>query len=102
MERKIKSKILRWKESGNRTALMIKGARQVGKTYIVNEFGNECYQHFLRIDCKDETFDDGFWGGEAKDIIRRITLRYTSFRAEGGTRSCSWTRSRTAPRPCPR
>lgn len=40
MFRKIKSSIIEWNESSNK-ALMITGARQVGKTYIIREFLNE-------------------------------------------------------------
>lgn len=62
---------------------MILGARQVGKTYIVNKFG-ESYTHYLNIDLSEESFDDGFWTGSAEDILRRITGRYPSFRIEAG------------------
>ncbi len=40
MFRKIKSSLIEWNESSNK-ALMIIGARQVGKTYIIREFLNE-------------------------------------------------------------
>lgn len=40
MFRKIKSSLIEWNESSNK-ALMITGARQVGKTYIIREFLNE-------------------------------------------------------------
>lgn len=39
MERKITALLQKWKDSGDETALMVKGARQVGKTYIIDEFG---------------------------------------------------------------
>ncbi len=50
MYRKITSKLKEWYENGNK-ALMITGARQVGKTYIIREFlkenvGNEYYVEF--------------------------------------------------------
>ena len=39
MERKVMKDLLEWKKSKKRKPLLIYGARQVGKTYIVKEFG---------------------------------------------------------------
>ncbi len=36
-------KLYKWKESKNRKPLIIEGARQVGKTWLMKEFGNEAY-----------------------------------------------------------
>ena len=44
MERFIMSKLLKWKNSNNRKPLILKGARQVGKTYILKQFGKENYE----------------------------------------------------------
>ena len=48
-----KRKIIRflrdWKNLHHKEALLIKGARQVGKTTIVREFGRRNYQHFVEI-----------------------------------------------------
>ncbi len=41
MKRFITEKLLDWKNSKDRKPLILKGARQVGKTYILKEFG-EC------------------------------------------------------------
>ena len=43
MKRKIMSDLIEWKNSKNRKPLILKGARQVGKTYILKEFGNKYY-----------------------------------------------------------
>ncbi len=45
MERKIIKKLLIWKNSPNRMPLLIQGARQVGKTYILLEFGKQYYKN---------------------------------------------------------
>lgn len=39
LKRKIYGKMLDWKNSENKKCLVIKGARQVGKTYLVRVFG---------------------------------------------------------------
>ena len=44
MKRKIYQKLLKWKNSSQRKPLVLMGARQVGKTYLVNLFGNNEYQ----------------------------------------------------------
>ena len=51
MKRKIYKKLLKWKESSNgTTALLIDGARRVGKSYIVEKFAKENYKSYIIID----------------------------------------------------
>ena len=45
MERKIMKKLLEWKDNKNRKPLILRGARQVGKTYILQQFGKENYKN---------------------------------------------------------
>jgi len=51
MKRKIYSRLLDWKKnSSSETALLIEGARRVGKSYIVEEFAKAEYKSYLLID----------------------------------------------------
>ena len=51
MKRKIYEKLLEWKENSNgKTALLIDGARRVGKSYIVEKFAQENYKNYIIID----------------------------------------------------
>ena len=51
MRRKIYDKLLQWKQEKNgTTALMIEGARRVGKSYIAKEFARNEYDPFILID----------------------------------------------------
>ena len=51
MKRKIYNDIIKWKnESNGSTALLIEGARRVGKSYIVEEFAKENYKSYILID----------------------------------------------------
>lgn len=51
MKRKIYNDILKWKnESNGRTALLIEGARRVGKSYIAEKFAKENYKSYILID----------------------------------------------------
>ena len=50
MKRKIYQDLIKWKEKNGRTALLIEGARRVGKSYIVHEFAQKEYRSFIMID----------------------------------------------------
>lgn len=49
MKRKIYDKLLEWKNTTNNKPLMVLGARQVGKTYIIKEFCKENFENFIEI-----------------------------------------------------
>lgn len=50
MKRKIYQNLIKWKENNGKTALLIDGARRVGKSYIVEEFARENYKSYIIID----------------------------------------------------
>lgn len=51
LKRKIYDKLVKWKEeSKGKTALLIEGARRVGKTTITQKFGKENYRSYALID----------------------------------------------------
>ncbi len=51
MRRRIYSELEKWKqEEAGRTALLIAGARRVGKSYIAEDFGRAEYKSYLLID----------------------------------------------------
>lgn len=50
MKRKIYNKLLEWKNNGGKSALLIQGARRVGKSYIAEEFGRNEYNTYILID----------------------------------------------------
>lgn len=49
MEREIIKKLIEWKNSKKRKPLILQGARQVGKTYIIKEFGNRYYENVVYV-----------------------------------------------------
>ena len=49
MKRKIEQQLLKWKQMPNKKPLLIKGARQVGKTYSIRAFGKENYKYMVEI-----------------------------------------------------
>lgn len=54
MKRDIYEELLRWKNNLNRKPLVITGARQVGKTWIMREFGRNEYDDVVYINCDNE------------------------------------------------
>ncbi|MBD5533851.1 MAG: ATP-binding protein [Lachnospiraceae bacterium] len=63
MYRKIMSFLKAWKESKYRKPLILQGARQVGKTYTILEFGRNCYENVAYFNFEtnpklNETFEE--------------------------------------------
>lgn len=53
MKRKIYNNLLYWKENSIDTPLMIIGARQIGKTYVINEFCKNEFENYIYINLLD-------------------------------------------------
>ena len=49
MEREIIKDLVKWKNSKNRKPLIVHGARQVGKTYIIKQFGKKNYDNLIYV-----------------------------------------------------
>ena len=77
LKRKIYDKLLDWKENHTDTCLMVLGARQVGKTYIVREFGKNEYKSFIELNfIKQKELKEIFNGSlDAETIYKRMTAQ---------------------------
>ena len=53
MKRKIYNELLKWKETSIDNPLMVIGARQIGKTYIINEFCKNEFENYIYINLLD-------------------------------------------------
>ena len=51
MKRFIYDELKKWKQSEARKPLIMYGARQVGKTYIIKEFGEQEYDSLVYVNC---------------------------------------------------
>ena len=49
MERNAMKSLIDWKNKKNRKPLLLYGARQVGKTYLVKEFGNKYFKDIIYV-----------------------------------------------------
>ena len=56
MERTIYTQLLEWKHSTDRKPLILLGARQVGKTYILKQFGSREFSNMVYINCHNNEF----------------------------------------------
>ncbi|SKB49861.1 hypothetical protein SAMN06296386_101275 [Lachnospiraceae bacterium] len=54
MERLVYKKLVEWKNKKDRKPLIINGARQVGKTWLLKEFGTREYKNTAYINCDEE------------------------------------------------
>lgn len=54
MERKFTSKLIEWKNDIDKLPLMLIGARQVGKTYIIKKFAEDYYEDLVYLNFEQE------------------------------------------------
>lgn len=54
MKRNIDNSLLNWKKEEKRKVLLVRGARQIGKTYSLRELGKS-FEHFLEVNFEEET-----------------------------------------------
>lgn len=74
MERSIYSSLKKWKESPTHKPLILQGARQVGKTYILKEFGAREYSEVVYINCDDNNdMQNMFVDYDVDRIIRSLS-----------------------------
>ena len=86
LRRKIDSYLYRWRTDEARKPLIIKGARQIGKTSSIMQFATAHYDNVVAINFVLEQkfkriFDDGY---DVDSIIKNITLIDQSLKFEAG------------------
>ncbi|MDR2205278.1 MAG: AAA family ATPase [Flavobacteriaceae bacterium] len=77
MERKLMSELLKWKDKSGRKPLLLEGARQVGKTYLLKDFGKRYFKNTAYINFQNPSVEliDLFNGSiEPKRIITMLEL----------------------------
>ena len=75
MKRKLYDELIRWKGGKGRKPLLLTGARQVGKTYLLNEFADKEFKKkvYLNLDKDKERFKAVFESSIApEEIIARL------------------------------
>ena len=64
MKRKITEQLEKWKNSSARKPLILNGARQVGKTFILREFGKEYYKNTVYVNLESNSSVASFFGSD--------------------------------------
>jgi predicted AAA+ superfamily ATPase len=77
LKRKMTDELKKWKTNPAHLCLMVKGARQVGKTYIIDTFAKKNYKHYIYINFVETPAYEAIFAGDLdiETIIKQITLR---------------------------
>lgn len=74
MERLAYKRLLEWKNSKDRKPLILNGARQVGKTWLLKEFGSREYESIAYINCdEDESVKRVFSDFDTDRLVRAFS-----------------------------
>lgn len=66
--------LVEWKNSPHRKPLILEGARQVGKTWLIDEFGPKEFKYYIKINCENNPeVSDLFSDYDIKRILRVIS-----------------------------
>ena len=73
--RKVEQRLEQFRQADDKKALLITGARQVGKTFIIREFGKRAYQSFIEINfLEDKTAASLFENArDSQDLLLRLS-----------------------------
>ena len=82
LKRKMYDTLLNWKNSEKKECLLVKGARQVGKTYLIRRFGDAEYESFIEINFHEQKSLKVIFEGDktAEEIYKRMTANIPGIR----------------------
>lgn len=77
LKRKIYHSLLEWKNQTEKMCLVVKGARQVGKTFIINKFAQENYENYIYMNFDENPGYKAIFEGDldVENLIKQISLR---------------------------
>lgn len=85
MKRTLYNQLVEWKNKSKRKPLILEGARQVGKTWLMKEFGKKEFENMVYVNCADEEFAKSLFLHNLKpDRIVRDVVANTRQRIEAG------------------
>ncbi|PCJ26157.1 MAG: ATPase [Flavobacteriales bacterium] len=78
IKRSIYKRLLNWKKDSKRKPLIVQGARQVGKTHIINEFGKSAYKNFIYLNFEQDVNLHPFFEGQLLPykIIENLSIYF--------------------------
>lgn len=80
LKRKIANDLIEWKKREDKLCLLVKGARQVGKTFIIDEFAHANYKYYTRINFDENPAYKAIFDGDldVETLIKQISLRVSN------------------------
>ena len=78
MKREMYQKLIEWKNKEKKKPLIIFGARQVGKTYLVEQFAKENYDYFYSINFEFDKDAKELFSGNLD--IKTLLLQLSSYK----------------------
>ena len=86
LKRKIYETLLEWKSSHSKECLLVKGARQIGKTFIIDYFGKQNYSSYLYLNfiLNPESRDIFAGSLEPGELFKAISIQFPQFRLVPG------------------
>lgn len=78
MERKVMAELVQWKDKKKRMPLIVNGARQVGKTYILKEFGTSYFENTIYVHLENQMAVAAIFEGDLNPtrIIQYLEATY--------------------------
>jgi predicted AAA+ superfamily ATPase len=86
VRRKFDDRLLRWKDAKDKTCLLVKGARQVGKTYSIESFGKSNYETYVYINFETDRDACRIFDGnlDADTVVMNLTAKFRDKRLMPG------------------
>ena len=87
MERKVMAELVQWKDKKNRMPLIVNGARQVGKTYILKEFGARYFDSTIYVHLENQLAMAALFDGDLNPtrILQYLEAAYNQTITAGKT-----------------
>ncbi|KKL86669.1 hypothetical protein LCGC14_1942390, partial [marine sediment metagenome] len=79
MKRKLENELIEWKNREEHLPLLLRGARQVGKSYLVEYFGKTHFENVIKVDFeKQPDLNRCFKTRDPLEIIKQLELSFKS------------------------
>lgn len=86
LKRKISETFLKWKDMPNKKCLLVKGSRQVGKTFIIEDFAKKNYGNYIYINFELSPGMKNVFEGDldVDSLVRNLSIRFPKIKFEPG------------------
>ena len=86
LRRKITDELIKWKNDPDKMCLLVKGARQVGKTYSISDFGKKNYKNYIYINFETSAEKRRIFDGDLsiESLTRKLSVEFPRINLEPG------------------